>query len=74
MTFDKRIKNKQKDIEKCKKLILNLEKKIEIITDEFDLVWVKNDLRTSNKKLIELKAQLENLIAHTQQAKEYHEK
>jgi hypothetical protein len=61
VTIDERIEKKQKDIEKRKNLILKLEKKMETITDEYDLRWVADDLRTSKNKLKDLEIKLLNL-------------
>jgi hypothetical protein len=61
MTIDERIEKKSKDIEKRKNLILKLEKKIETITDEYDLKWAADDIRTSKIKLKDLEIQLTNL-------------
>jgi len=62
MTLIERIEKKQQDIQKRKNLITKQEKKIETITDEWDIKWAKDDLRTSHDKLKDLEIQLENLF------------
>ena len=68
MTLIERIEKKQKDIQKRKNLITKQEKKIESTTDEYDLRWAKDNLKTIQSKLKDLEIQLNNLFK--QQEKE----
>jgi hypothetical protein len=56
-----KIDKKLIDIEKRKNITLKMETKLATLTDEYDIKWAKDDIKSSNYKLKDLETQLENL-------------
>ena len=64
-----KIEKKKADIEKRKNITLKFEKKLEKLTDDFEIKWLKNDIKTSNRKIKDLEVQLENLYKQKEKVK-----
>ena len=56
-----KIEKKKTDIGKRKNVTLKFEKKLEKLTDKFDIKWMQEDIKSSKNKLRDLEIQLENL-------------
>ncbi len=61
MTLQEKIDKKKIDIQKRKNITLKLEKKLEQITDTWEIEWAKDEISTSFNKERDLQTQLENL-------------
>jgi hypothetical protein len=59
--LNQKIEKKKVDIEKRKNITLKMETKLATLTDEYDIRWAKDDIKSSNYKLRDLEIQLENL-------------
>lgn len=69
MNIEEKIEKKKADIEKRKNITKKFEAKLEKLTSDSDIRWLKDDIKTSNRKLKDLEIQLENLYEQKENAK-----
>jgi len=59
--LETKIEKKKADIEKRKTIITKQENKLSTITDQWDIRWQQDEIKSSQRKLRDLEIQLENL-------------